>query len=60
MMESEHDGQQLLAFVEANRHDGKGITGYEYAVLVTHTGYEVLSQGQLYASEPMPKTSSTS
>ena len=29
------------------RH-GKGITGYEYAVLVTNTDYEILSLGQLY------------
>jgi hypothetical protein len=48
MVESEHDGQQLLAFVESNRRDGKGITGYEYAALVTNTDYEVLSVGQLY------------
>lgn len=46
--ESADDGQQQLAFVEANRKDGKGITGYEYAVLVTNTDYEVLSLGQLY------------
>lgn len=44
----EDDGQQLLAFVEADRKTGKGITGYEYAVLVTNTDYEVLSLGQLY------------
>lgn len=37
MVESDHDGQQLLAFVESNRKDGKGITDYE-----------VLSLGQLY------------
>lgn len=37
-----------MAFVEADRRDGKGITGYEYAVLVTNTAYEVLSLGQLY------------
>jgi hypothetical protein len=48
MAEGEADGQQLLAFVESNRRDGKGITGYEYAVLVTNTDYEVLSLGQLY------------
>jgi hypothetical protein len=42
------DGQQLLAFVESDRRAGKGITGYEYAVLVTNTDYEVLSLGQLY------------
>ena len=48
VVEGEDDGQQQLAFVEANRKDGKGITGYEYAVLVTNTDYEVLSLGQLY------------
>jgi hypothetical protein len=42
------DGQQVLAFVEADRKAGKGITGYEYAVLVTNTDYEILSLGQLY------------
>ena len=42
------DGQQLLACVEANRKDGKGITGDEYAVLVTHTDDEILCLGQLY------------
>ncbi len=40
--------QQQFAFVEADRKTGKGITGYEHAVLVTNTGYEVLSLGQLY------------
>ena len=44
----EDDGQQLLAFVAADRKAGKGITGYEYAVLVTNTDYEILSLGQLY------------
>lgn len=48
VVEGEHDGQQLLAFVEADRKTGKGVTGYEYAVLVTNTDYEVLSLGQLY------------
>ena len=48
MMAGEDDGQQLLAFVEADRNSGKGITGYEYAVLVTNTDYEILSLGQLY------------
>ena len=48
VVEGEADGQQLLAFVEADRKTGKGITGYEYAVLVTNTDYEVLSLGQLY------------
>jgi hypothetical protein len=44
----EDTGQQLLAFVEADRKSGKGITGYEYAVLVTNSDYEVMSLGQLY------------
>lgn len=44
----EANGQQVLAFVEADRKAGKTITGYEYAVLVTNTEYEVLSLGQLY------------
>jgi Transposase DDE domain group 1 len=48
MLAAENDGQQLLAFVEADRKAGKGITGYEYAVLVTNTDYEILSLGQLY------------
>ena len=48
MLAGEDDGQQLLAFVEADRKTGKGITGYEYAVLVTNPDYEVLSLGQLY------------
>ena len=42
------DSQQQFAFVEADRKAGKGITGYEHAVLVTNTDYEVLSLGQLY------------
>ena len=42
------DRQQQFAFVEADRKTGKGITGYEHAVLVTNTDYEVLSLGQLY------------
>jgi hypothetical protein len=44
----EDNGQQLLGFVEADRRAGKQITGYEYAVLVTNTDYEILSLGQLY------------
>ena len=48
MLAGEDNGQQLLGFIEANRRDGKQITGYEYAVLVTNTDYEVLSLGQLY------------
>ena len=38
----------MLSFIEANRKRGKEITGYEYAVLVTNTSYEILSLGQLY------------
>ena len=48
MIAGEDDGQQRLAFVEADRKAGKQITGYEYAVLVTNTDYEILSLGQLY------------
>jgi hypothetical protein len=48
VLAGEENGQQLLGFIEANRRDGKQITGYEYAVLVTNTDYEVLSLGQLY------------
>ena len=48
MMSGEDDGQQVLAFIEADKKAGKGITGYEYAVLVTNTDYEILSLGQLY------------
>lgn len=48
MVAGDDDGQQVLAFVEADRKAGKSITGYEYAVLVTNTDYEVLSLGQLY------------
>jgi hypothetical protein len=48
MMSGENDGQQVLSFIEADKKAGKGITGYEYAVLVTNTDYEILSLGQLY------------
>jgi hypothetical protein len=44
----EDNGQRLLGFVEADRKTGKQITGYEYAVLVTNTDYEIVSLGQLY------------
>ena len=44
----EDNGQQLLGFIEADRKRGKRITGYEYAVLVTNTDYQMLSLGQLY------------
>lgn len=44
----EDNGQRLLGFVEADRRAGKQITGYEYAVLVTNTDYEILGLGQLY------------
>lgn len=48
LVAQEDNGQQLLGFIEADRKGGKRITGYEYAVLVTNTEYEVLSLGQLY------------
>lgn len=48
VLAGEQDGQHVLAFVEADRQAGKSITGYEYAVLVTNTDYEVLSLAQLY------------
>ena len=44
----EDDGQQLLGFIAADRKTGKQITGDEYAVLVTNTGYDALALGQLY------------
>jgi hypothetical protein len=44
----EDDGQQLLGFIEADKKGGKKITGYEYAVLVTNTAYEIVSLSQLY------------
>jgi hypothetical protein len=48
LIAQDHNGQQLLGFIEADRKAGKNITGYEYAVLVTNTDYEILSLGQLY------------
>ena len=48
LIAQEDDGQQLLGFIEADRKAGKEITGYEYAVLVTNTAYEILALGQLY------------
>ena len=48
MVAGEDNGQQLLAFVESDRKAGKGITGYEHAVPVTNTDYEILSLGQIY------------
>ena len=48
MMTGEDDSQPFLAFIEADRKAGKQITGYEYAVLVTNTDYEIVSLGQLY------------
>jgi Transposase DDE domain group 1 len=48
MMSGEDDGQQVLAFIEADKKAGKGITGYEYAILVTNADYGILSLGQLY------------
>ena len=48
VLSGEDNGQQLLGFIEADRRAGKEITGYEYAVLVSNTDYEILSLGQLY------------
>ncbi len=48
MMTGEDDGQHVLAFIEADKKAGKGITGYKYPVRVTNTDYEILSLGQLY------------
>jgi hypothetical protein len=44
----EDDGQPLLGFIEADKKAGKKITGYEYAVMVTNTAYEIISLSQLY------------
>ena len=43
-----HDGTLTLMGWTQARRAGKEITGYEYAVLVTNTDYEILSLGQLY------------
>ena len=48
VLAGEDNGQQWLGFIEADRRAGKEITGYEYAVLVTNTDYEILSLGQIY------------
>ena len=48
VLAGEDSGQQMLGFIEADKRDGKQITGYEYAVLVTNTRYEILGLGQLY------------
>ena len=48
VLSGEDNGQQLLGFIEADRRAGKEVTGYEYAVLVSNTDYEILSLGQLY------------
>ena len=42
------NAQQLLGFIEADRKEGKRLTGYEYAVLVTNLDYDILALGQLY------------
>jgi len=47
-IEGRYKGQMMLAFVDSDNRHGKKITGYEYAVLVTNTDYEILSLGQLY------------
>ena len=48
LTQQDADGQQVLGFVESTRADGKRITGYEHAVLVTDLPYEILSMAQLY------------
>jgi hypothetical protein len=48
VVESQNEGQAMLPFINAGRKQGKEITGYEYAVLVTNTDFEILSVGQLY------------
>jgi hypothetical protein len=48
LIAQDQHGQHWLRFIEADRKTGKRITGYEYAVLVTNTDYEILSLGQLY------------
>ena len=48
LQQPDADGQQVLGFIEATRADGKRITGYEHAVLVTDLPYEVLTLAQLY------------
>lgn len=48
MMAGEDDGQHVLVFIEADKKASKGITGYEYAVLVSNADYEILGLGQLY------------
>lgn len=40
--------QGLLGFAETDRKTGKRVTGYEYAVLVTNLGHDILALGQLY------------
>ena len=48
MMSGEDEGQPVRAFIEVDKKAGKGMTGYEYAVRVTHTDDEILSLGPLY------------
>ena len=48
LIAQEDSGQQLLGFIQADRKEGKRITGYEHAVLVTNLDHEILSLGQLY------------
>jgi hypothetical protein len=44
----EDKGQGRQDFIEADRKDGKRITGYESAVRVTSIEYEILALSQLY------------
>jgi hypothetical protein len=45
VIEQKDTGQNWLGFVEVDRNEGKRITGYEYAVLVTNLDHAILSLG---------------
>jgi len=47
-VQDQYNKQMMLDFINSKNSCGKEITGYEYAVLVTNTDYEILSIGQLY------------
>ena len=47
-VQDQYNSQRMLDFIDSKNSCGKEITGYEYAVLVTNTNYEILSLGQLY------------
>jgi hypothetical protein len=48
VIKQDEKGQGLLGFVEVNKKNGKQITGYEYAVLVTNTDLQILELGGMY------------